>query len=120
MQLNAFARLLDKYPEWRTNKDVKLILIGSSRNKGDENRIDDLRKQCRQLDIEASGSVTAASCLRILILASCAGICSIRSECVVRHSRTKSRYSQSRIAHHVERAFWDWCGRIHGNVGHSM
>ncbi|KAI8344246.1 mannosyltransferase [Chlamydoabsidia padenii] len=53
LQLNAMARFLEKYPEWRKNETaLELVLIGSSRNTGDEQRIARLKQQCQQLGIE--------------------------------------------------------------------
>ena len=49
MQLKALARLIEKYPQ---HKYVKLVLIGSSRNEGDANRIDNLRKEANALGIQ--------------------------------------------------------------------
>lgn len=54
MQLRAMARMLEKYPQWRENKDLELVLIGSSRNQGDEDRIASLKKESVSLGIEVS------------------------------------------------------------------
>lgn len=53
MQLKALAKLFEKYPQWRDQtKNAQLVLIGSSRNEGDANRIDNLRKEADQLGIK--------------------------------------------------------------------
>lgn len=56
LQLKAMARLIEKYPQWKTNNKesspVELVLVGSSRNVGDEQRIANLKQQCQQLGIE--------------------------------------------------------------------
>lgn len=47
------ARLVEKYPQWRNSETaLELVLIGSSRNAGDENRIAGLKQQCHRLGIE--------------------------------------------------------------------
>ncbi|KAI9303766.1 hypothetical protein BJ944DRAFT_164866 [Cunninghamella echinulata] len=51
LQLKALARLLEKYPKWKDVDGFELVLIGSSRNEEDEQRIVDLRNQCEQLNI---------------------------------------------------------------------
>ncbi|KAF9568744.1 mannosyltransferase [Agrocybe pediades] len=55
-QLQAFALLLKQHPECIKNDDqrVKLVLVGGSRNEGDERRISELRKLAKNLDIEAN------------------------------------------------------------------
>ncbi|CAO3590276.1 unnamed protein product [Absidia cylindrospora] len=54
LQLKAMKRLIEKYPQWKNNNGspVELVLIGSSRNMGDEQRILNLKQQCQQLGIE--------------------------------------------------------------------
>ncbi|KAI8097480.1 GDP-Man:Man(3)GlcNAc(2)-PP-Dol alpha-1,2-mannosyltransferase 1 [Halteromyces radiatus] len=52
LQLMAMGRLLKKYPEWKSKKSMELVLIGSSRNEDDEQRIAKLRQECQQLGIE--------------------------------------------------------------------
>ncbi|KAI7902045.1 uncharacterized protein BX663DRAFT_511548 [Cokeromyces recurvatus] len=51
LQLTSFAKLIEKYPEWKT-KSLELVLIGSSRNEGDAMRIDCLKKQANELGIK--------------------------------------------------------------------
>ncbi|KAI9469760.1 MAG: mannosyltransferase [Benjaminiella poitrasii] len=51
LQLDALAKLFEKYPEWKA-KSVELVLIGSSRNEGDAMRIDHLRKKAIELGIQ--------------------------------------------------------------------
>lgn len=51
LQLKSLAKLFEKYPEWK-EKSVELILIGSSRNEGDANRIDNLKKEAASLGIQ--------------------------------------------------------------------
>ncbi|KAI9499567.1 glycosyltransferase family 4 protein [Zychaea mexicana] len=52
MQLQALAKLFEKHPKWRQEKDLELVLIGSARNEGDEKRIAELRKLALELNIE--------------------------------------------------------------------
>lgn len=52
-QLHAFHKFLLKYPEYKS-RDVKLILIGGSRNAEDAARVEGLRKLAKTLDIEVS------------------------------------------------------------------
>ncbi|KAI9007038.1 hypothetical protein CLU79DRAFT_778985 [Phycomyces nitens] len=52
MQLKAVARLLETHPEWKTCKGFELVLIGSSRNQGDEDRIKRLRQEVASLGIQ--------------------------------------------------------------------
>ncbi|KAI8379157.1 uncharacterized protein BYT42DRAFT_567764 [Radiomyces spectabilis] len=51
MQLRAMARMLEKYPQWESSS-AELVMIGSSRNAGDEERIENLRKESVQLGIQ--------------------------------------------------------------------
>jgi len=48
-QLDAFAEFRRSYA---TGKDVKLVLVGGSRNDGDAQRVANLRKQAKNLGIE--------------------------------------------------------------------
>ena len=50
LQVEAFHSLLKQHPNYRGN--VKLILIGSSRNEQDNNRINKLKEKCKELKIE--------------------------------------------------------------------
>ncbi|KAI8978427.1 hypothetical protein BDB01DRAFT_799807 [Pilobolus umbonatus] len=52
LQLKSLAKLYEKYPKWKTEHKVQLILIGSCRNDDDAKRVDSLRKQCVDLDIQ--------------------------------------------------------------------
>lgn len=52
MQVRAMARLLEKYPQWRQSKELELVLVGSSRNQGDEERIASLKKESVSLGVE--------------------------------------------------------------------
>ncbi|OAD67672.1 glycosyltransferase family 4 protein [Phycomyces blakesleeanus NRRL 1555(-)] len=52
MQLKAVAQLLEKYPQWKTCEGFELVLIGSSRNQGDEDRIQRLRQEVVSLGID--------------------------------------------------------------------
>ena len=54
MQLRVFHRLLEKHPEYTGNDDqrIKLVLVGGSRNEGDAQRVDGLRKLAKELSIE--------------------------------------------------------------------
>ncbi|KAF8158434.1 mannosyltransferase [Crassisporium funariophilum] len=53
-QLRAFHRLLELHPEYARKGDqyVKLVLVGGSRNSDDAQRVDDLRKLAKELDLE--------------------------------------------------------------------
>lgn len=53
MQIEALARLFDAYPRWKEDPEVELVLIGSSRNQGDEDRIADLKRLAEKLGISA-------------------------------------------------------------------
>jgi len=50
-QLTAFRRLLTAYPQ-HSEENVKLVLLGGSRNAGDASRIEGLRRLAKELDIE--------------------------------------------------------------------
>ncbi|ORX47788.1 UDP-Glycosyltransferase/glycogen phosphorylase [Hesseltinella vesiculosa] len=52
MQVLALARLLEKYPEWQQNEKLKLVLIGTCRNQGDQGRIDDLKALAKELRLD--------------------------------------------------------------------
>lgn len=51
MQLTAFRRLLTAYPQHK-EENVKLVLLGGSRNAGDATRVEGLRRLAKDLDIE--------------------------------------------------------------------
>ncbi|KAI7888817.1 uncharacterized protein EV154DRAFT_425060 [Mucor mucedo] len=51
LQLKSLAKMMEKYPQTKS-MGVELVLIGSSRNEGDANRIDRLRKEAVELGIE--------------------------------------------------------------------
>ena len=50
MQLRVFHRLLQDHPEYTMNDDqrIKLVLVGGSRNEGDAQRVDGLRKLAKR------------------------------------------------------------------------
>jgi len=50
-QLGAFQKLLSEYPEHR-QQDVRLVLLGGSRNIADETRVEELRRLAKKLEIE--------------------------------------------------------------------
>ena len=52
MQIQAMAKLFEKHPKWKEEKDLELVMIGSSRNEGDERRIAGLRKLAQELNVE--------------------------------------------------------------------
>ncbi|KAJ8655331.1 hypothetical protein O0I10_009020 [Lichtheimia ornata] len=52
MQIKALAKLLEKHPEWRDTPDFELVLIGSARNEGDENRIKNLQQEAKDLGVQ--------------------------------------------------------------------
>jgi alpha-1,2-mannosyltransferase len=53
LQLRSLQCLLSNYPNFRQGPEkIELVLIGSSRNEGDEARISKLKEQCKELDIE--------------------------------------------------------------------
>ena len=54
MQIHVFHRLLKEHPEYTRNDDqrIKLVLVGGSRNEGDAQRVDGLRKLAKELAIE--------------------------------------------------------------------
>ncbi|KAI9139129.1 hypothetical protein BKA69DRAFT_1110008 [Paraphysoderma sedebokerense] len=54
LQLHAFKALLDSHPEYRLldSKAVYLVLLGSSRNEEDENRIEELKELAIELGIQ--------------------------------------------------------------------
>ncbi|KAG2225030.1 hypothetical protein INT45_003230 [Circinella minor] len=52
MQIQAMAKLFEKHPKWKDEKDLELVMIGSSRNEGDERRIVGLRKLAQELNVE--------------------------------------------------------------------
>jgi alpha-1,2-mannosyltransferase len=49
LQINSFHQLLQKYPEWRGR--VQLVLIGSCRGPGDEERLSSLRDLVQQYQL---------------------------------------------------------------------
>jgi len=52
-QLKAFHKLLTTHPQYtRKGNDLKLVLVGGSRNEGDAKRVLQLRKLAQDLDIE--------------------------------------------------------------------
>jgi alpha-1,2-mannosyltransferase len=55
-QLQAFAELLHKYPQYAKQDgnrgSVRLVLIGGSRNEEDARRVAELRKLAKELKIE--------------------------------------------------------------------
>ena len=51
LQLDAFSLFLSKH---KPKKQVKLILVGSTRNPDDEQRVESLRQQAQTLGIEVS------------------------------------------------------------------
>ena len=54
-QLRSLAALFETHPEYRSgNEEVKLVLVGSSRNAEDAARIDNLENLARELGIQAS------------------------------------------------------------------
>lgn len=54
-QLRSLAALFEAHPEYRFgSKDVKLVLMGSSRNAEDVARIEKLKTLARELGIEVS------------------------------------------------------------------
>jgi hypothetical protein len=61
LQLKSFAKLLLDNPHFRDGEQkVCLVLIGSSRNEGDENRIQSLRLAAKDLKIEVDRSRAGA------------------------------------------------------------
>ncbi|KAI8068590.1 hypothetical protein BC940DRAFT_31866 [Gongronella butleri] len=52
LQILAMARLFEKYPQWLQDPNVKLIMVGSCRNKGDEDRIEQLRNLAKELQLQ--------------------------------------------------------------------
>ncbi|KAG0221978.1 asparagine-linked glycosylation protein [Actinomortierella wolfii] len=54
LQLEAMAALLKKHPEYRAGQPqaVQLVMLGSSRNAGDEARIEQLKDQAKKLGVE--------------------------------------------------------------------
>ncbi|CAJ1945238.1 unnamed protein product [Cylindrotheca closterium] len=50
LQVKSLAKLLELYPEHRGK--VKLLLIGSCRNNGDQERVDNLKKMVQELKLE--------------------------------------------------------------------
>ena len=54
VQLRIFHRLLKDHPEYTRNDDqkIRLVLVGGSRNEGDAQRVDGLRKLAKELAIE--------------------------------------------------------------------
>ncbi|KAI8969154.1 hypothetical protein BDF20DRAFT_147370 [Mycotypha africana] len=50
LQIQAMAALFKRFPQWR--KSATIVLIGSSRNEGDANRIDALKREAKDLGIE--------------------------------------------------------------------
>ncbi|CAI2167821.1 11172_t:CDS:2 [Funneliformis geosporum] len=53
LQLQSFHCLLSNHPNFRQGPEkVELVLIGSSRNQGDESRILILKELCKDLDLE--------------------------------------------------------------------
>ncbi|KAI0698166.1 mannosyltransferase [Cytidiella melzeri] len=51
-QVEAFAKLLEVYPQYRDDKSVKLVLLGGSRNADDAARVEQLRSMAKQLHVE--------------------------------------------------------------------
>jgi alpha-1,2-mannosyltransferase len=62
-QLKSFHRLLELYPEYacQGERQVKLVLMGGSRNEGDARRVEELRGLAKQLGIEVCLSSTSIS-----------------------------------------------------------
>ena len=55
LQLQSLSCLLSNYPNFRQGPEkVELILIGGSRNKDDKDRIQKLKEQCKNLNIEVN------------------------------------------------------------------
>ncbi|PPQ63599.1 hypothetical protein CVT24_004459 [Panaeolus cyanescens] len=52
-QVHAFHRLLERYPQYRKDKSVQLVMIGGCRNEGDAERVERLRSAVEQLDLGA-------------------------------------------------------------------
>lgn len=50
LQIEAFNKFLNEYPQWKGK--VKLIMIGSSRNKEDAQRVENLKNRLIQLNIQ--------------------------------------------------------------------
>lgn len=51
LQLRSLAKLFENYTQWKEAK-LELVLIGSSRNEADANRIDSLRQLAVELGIQ--------------------------------------------------------------------
>lgn len=55
VQLHALKLLFDLSTKYKSGKDsIKLMMAGSVRNKGDEDRVDSLRKLAEELEVEVS------------------------------------------------------------------
>jgi hypothetical protein len=72
LQLQSFAKLLENNPDFRDGeKKTCLVLIGSSRNEGDENRIQSLQLAAQEMGIEVCVyAIDMACCLSLTILSS--------------------------------------------------
>jgi len=51
-QIEALSKLFIKYPQYK--KDTKLVLVGSARNEGDRQRIQELKNLSQKLNVESS------------------------------------------------------------------
>ncbi|OUM60846.1 glycosyltransferase family 4 protein, partial [Piromyces sp. E2] len=54
VQIEAYAKLLEKHPEYRTDssKTAKLVVIGGCRNEGDEKIVENLKSLIKKYDLE--------------------------------------------------------------------
>lgn len=54
-QVHAMAHLLGEHPEYRTgDKAVKLVMMGGSRDAGDERRVEGLKRLAEELGVKVS------------------------------------------------------------------
>lgn len=67
LQLKSLAKMVEKYPQTKS-MGIELVLVGSSRNEGDANRIDKLRKEATELGIEVSEEKESVFFVLLLIL----------------------------------------------------
>lgn len=79
-QVEAFAKLLQAYPQYRDDKTVKLVLLGGSRNAEDADRVEQLRSVAKELKVEV---LTSRFEYWNGNLSGLLAICAFRRECKV-------------------------------------
>jgi len=101
-QLMAFHRLLKAQPDYvEKGTGVKLVLLGGSRNSGDEARVEGLRRLARDLGIEAGPSqLNSEPPFLIVTCPLIAESCSIYCQCAVSRNAHLALSSEYWAQHH--------------------